>query len=710
MAFMFHLVASTIAIFLAVTYTAYVLLRQRRNLNTLAVAAGLLCFSLLEIFDFLALENPDNYLAWKKLSLICESLLPLFWFAFCATFAGSYRSAGVPRLARFFLLLTPAFLLFALVVDLDRFYISPDFGEEPLLFLGQAGYAFYLGLLLAFTFCLVQLERTFAGLGRSDRWRVKFEMLGVGTILAMSVFYYSQGLLYRSLDMSLLPARSLAMAIGVSLMLFSRICRGMPTGLQVSKTLAYRSMVIAAVGIYLIGLGLAGEGMRYLGASSQRTFFAAVALLGGVALCVVLLSETLRRKVRVFLHKNFYKAKYDYRKHWLEFTEALTAARDEHALHLAILESYGDAFSIRGAALFLRQGEGGDFRCAAVHELSPMGDIRKGSLLVDYLEQHRWVYCREERPDVLSDTPAVLAHHEIQFGVPLLFEETLEGFILLGPPIDPGELFMYEDFDLMKVMARQAASALLNLKFAEQLSTAREMAAIGKVSAFVMHDLKNSVSNLALVVENARNYMADPEFQKDMLETLDNSVQRMKGLIERLKNFEKKTRLELADCELSALVAATVAEVPKKGITVAGEPTNCLVDRSEVAKVVQNLLLNALEATAGNGPVHLEVGGDGMAYIRCSDQGCGMSAEFIRERLFKPFATTKKKGFGIGLYQCRQIVEAHGGRIEVKSEVGEGTEFTVWLPKGKNLDFTTEDTEGTEKGLSNLGSNSVVSG
>jgi putative PEP-CTERM system histidine kinase len=312
-----------------------------------------------------------------------------------------------------------------------------------------------------------------------------------------------------------------------------------------------------------------------------------------------------------------------------------------------------------------------------------MCDIQKGNPLVAYLEQHRWVYCREERPEVLSDNSAIFQRHEIHFGVPLLFEESLEGFILLGPPIDPGELFIFEDFDLMKVMARQATSALLNLKFAEQLSTAREMAAIGKVSAFVMHDLKNSVSNLALVVENARNYMADPAFQKDMLETLDNSVQRMKGLIERLKNFEKKTRLELASCELSALVATTVAELPKEGITVAGEPTLCLVDRFEVAKVVQNLLLNALDATAGNGPVHFEVGCDGMAYIRCRDQGCGMSAEFVREQLFKPFATTKKKGFGIGLYQCRQIVEAHGGRIEVKSGVGEGTEFTVWLPQGQ---------------------------
>jgi hypothetical protein len=456
----------------------------------------------------------------------------------------------------------------------------------------------------------------------------------------------------------------------------------MPTGLQVSKTLAYRSIVIGAVGIYLIGLGLAGEGMRYLGVSSQRVFFAAIALLGGVALGAVILSETLRRKARVFLHKNFYKAKYDYRKHWLDFTRALATARDEQTLYHSILKAYCETFSIRGAALFLREGEGGNFRCAAVNELSSLNDIEKENPLAVYLEQHRWVYNREEHPDVLSED---LRFHEIHFGVPLLFERSLAGFILLGPPIDPKEMYIYEDLDLMKVMARQATSVIFNFKFAEHLSAERELAAVGKVSAFVMHDLKNSVSNLALVVENARNYMADPDFQADMLETLDNSVRRMKGLIERLRNFEKKTCLELASCDLSALVAETALEIPKKCITWEGAPTRCTIDRSEIAKVVQNLLLNALDATAGNGPVRLEVGCDGMAFIRCLDQGCGMSAEFIRERLFKPFATTKQKGFGIGLYQCRQIVEAHAGRIEVKSTPGEGTEFTVWLPLANQL-------------------------
>jgi hypothetical protein len=188
------------------------------------------------------------------------------------------------------------------------------------------------------------------------------------------------------------------------------------------------------------------------------------------------------------------------------------------------------------------------------------------------------------------------------------------------------------------------------------------------------------VSNLALVVENARNYMDDPAFQKDMLETLDNTVAKMKGLIARLRNLEEKAELKLEECDLAELVAESAEGLPKKSITLTGGPVLCAVDRVEMGKVVLNLVLNAIDATAGEGPVHLDVGADGMAFIRCRDQGCGMAEEFLRERLFKPFETTKPKGFGIGLYQCRQIVEAHGGRIEVRSAPEQGSEFTVYLP------------------------------
>lgn len=676
------LILSLIALVLTLGYAVLLLWRGRSSLDLFALVGVLLACATLEIFDGLTLLHPEFLSGLKRGSLVAEGSLPLLWGLFSLTF---YRQGGLSeasRVSRWILFLSPLFLFFATFLPFDAFYYSPDFAEERSLFLGRLGYYFYLGLLLYLIFALVQLEMTYRSLARIYRWRAKFEMVGVGSLLAIMVVYYSQGLLYRSIDMSLMPVRSLALAAAVMLMAYSRLRRGEAVKVRVSQEMALRSVVVLAVGLYLLGLGLAGEGMRYLGESSQKTLFVIVAFLGGLVLLVALLSETLRRKTRVFLHKNFFPHKYDYRAQWQNFTNCLSEARSDEEIQGAILKFFAETFFVRGATLFMRDGERPDYVCAACHEIDFSGyRIDEASPLVRYLLEESRIFNAEERRGEggVAEVEILLALGG-SFVVPLRFEERIEGFLILGSRIDPDETVTYEDYDLMKMLARQASSILLSLRLSSQLAAAREMAAIGKVSAFVMHDLKNSVSNLALVVENARNYMDDPAFQKDMLETLDNTVAKMKGLIARLRNLEEKAELKLEECDLAELVAESAEGLPKKSITLTGGPVLCAVDRVEMGKVVLNLVLNAIDATAGEGPVHLDVGADGMAFIRCRDQGCGMAGEFLRERLFKPFETTKPKGFGIGLYQCRQIVEAHGGRIEVRSAPEQGSEFTVYLP------------------------------
>jgi len=257
----------------------------------------------------------------------------------------------------------------------------------------------------------------------------------------------------------------------------------------------------------------------------------------------------------------------------------------------------------------------------------------------------------------------------------------LEAVLVLGRPVNQNEQYLYEDYDLMKTLARQAASALMNHRLSEQLARSRELEVMGRVSAFIIHDLKNLVYTLSLTVDNAQEHIADPEFQEDMLDTLSNTVNRMKVLISRLKNLPEKRSLELEQVNLYLLAADTAAMVPGNGsVSVGGSDSVAEVDREEIQKVVMNLIVNALEATDGKGPVRVVVGTGSEPFIRVSDNGCGIPEEFLRSQLFSPFKTTKKKGLGIGLYQCRQIVEAHGGRIDVESTVGKGTVFTVWLP------------------------------
>jgi len=252
--------------------------------------------------------------------------------------------------------------------------------------------------------------------------------------------------------------------------------------------------------------------------------------------------------------------------------------------------------------------------------------------------------------------------------------------VLLGRPSNSGEVISYEDYDLMKILARQAAALLFNERLSRQLSNDREMAAVGRISTFVMHDLKNLVANVSLVVENARELIADRRFQVDMLETLTNTVGRMKGLIGRLKNVGVANELTLERCNLKQLVHETLSGMGSTGVSVSGEDVEVLVDQDEIGKVITNLVLNGLEASSGSRCVQLEVRRDPWPTLVCRDQGEGMSSDFIAADLFRPFSSTKKQGLGVGLFQCRQIVEAHGGRIEVESVVGAGSEFKVYFP------------------------------
>ncbi len=268
--------------------------------------------------------------------------------------------------------------------------------------------------------------------------------------------------------------------------------------------------------------------------------------------------------------------------------------------------------------------------------------------------------------------------------VPMISNNAIIGLAVLREQLVPVKL-IYDDYDLMKVLARQAAQAITELRLSEELMETRAMAAVARISSFVIHDLKNLTTGLSLVVDNAEEHIGNPEFQKDAVLTIRNTLSKMKGLMQRLKAIPEKNTLEAGVEDIDRLSRDTVTEIarmrPGTRIEYDGSPVLSRVDGDEIRKVIVNLVQNALEASNEQGTVMVRTGKEnGGVCIRVSDNGCGMTEEFVKDQLFKPFRTTKEKGLGIGLYQCRQIVEAHGGKIEVKSEPGIGTEFAVFLP------------------------------
>ena len=237
----------------------------------------------------------------------------------------------------------------------------------------------------------------------------------------------------------------------------------------------------------------------------------------------------------------------------------------------------------------------------------------------------------------------------------------------------------------MKTLAKQASQSLVTFTLTEELIETREFNAVSKLSSFVIHDIKNLTYSISLMLNNAENFMDNAEFQDDMLKTLKNTVLKMNHLIHKLKVLPEKQALNTELADVSLLTREIIADIQKiqadADILFQGSSAFAEVDGEEIKKVILNLVMNALESVGEKGIIKIETGTDSnYAFLKVSDNGCGITEDFIKDDPFKPFRTTKEKGLGIGLYQCKQIVEAHGGNIKAESVPGEGTVFTVQLP------------------------------
>jgi putative PEP-CTERM system histidine kinase len=245
--------------------------------------------------------------------------------------------------------------------------------------------------------------------------------------------------------------------------------------------------------------------------------------------------------------------------------------------------------------------------------------------------------------------------------------------------------YTIEELDLLKCIGDQVAASLLNSRLTDELMLAKELEAFQTMSAFFVHDLKNASSSLSLTLQNLPVYFDNPEFRRDALQGIANTVSRINLSIGRLSALRNKLELKPVESDLNQLVIETLENLngmPGVELVKEFKPLpKVVVDREQLQNVVTNLLLNAREAVGTQGQIRVETSQcEGRALLSVVDNGCGMSPNFLRDSLFRPFQTTKKKGLGIGMFQSKMIVEAHRGSIQVESQPGKGTKFGVFLP------------------------------
>ncbi|MFM9433629.1 putative PEP-CTERM system histidine kinase [Janthinobacterium sp. CG_23.3] len=520
-----------------------------------------------------------------------------------------------------------------------------------------------------------------------QRWGIKFACLGIGGLFAYDFYLYSDALLFRTVNTDIWAARGIVNALTAPLLALSAARNpAWELGLAMSRQMLFRSAALVGSAIYLLAMASSAYYLRYFGGAWGPVM--QVAYLGGAVLLLasVLFSGALRSKLKVFINKHFYKAIFDYREEWLRFTRVLS--QDGPGLGERTIQAVAQLVESPAGALWIRREQ--DLCEPAAHWNMPAQSASEpaGGPFCQMLEQRQWVVDVPEclaQPLRYGQLPLpewARALPQLWLVVPLMLHGRLFGFVALARPRTRISL-NWEVLDLLKIAGSQAASYLAHRESADSLLVARQFESFNRMSTFIVHDLKNLVFQLSLLLSNAEKHKANPEFQRDMLGTLDHSVKKMTALLQKLSRGQTQELaaplsieqlLAHAVSSRSALEPAPALEIEHGGLTV-------LANWSRLERVLGHLIQNAVEATAKDGRVLVRLlREDDSAVVELGDTGQGMSEQFIRERLFKPFESTKAAGMGIGVFESREYIREVGGQLEVRSKPAVGTTFRVILP------------------------------
>lgn len=537
---------------------------------------------------------------------------------------------------------------------------------------------------------LVLIEQLFRNLSDDTRWNAKPLCLGLGGVFLFDLYLFSQAVLFQSLDADAADIRGAVRALVVPLLLLSTTRgKGWLTRVQVSRTAAFHSATLLLAGAYLLFMSAVGYYVRYFGGEWGRALQLGLVFVALVLLTTLALSGSVRAKLRVYLGKHFFRYRYDYREEWLRFTQTLSAQRSPQQMGEQVIRALAEMLESPGGALWMKLPNATVFRQSARWNMAHSDEPQdEAASLCAFMRRTEWVINLEEyrsiprRYDGLVLPAWLLGLRNAWLIVPLCVGDELIGFVVLASARTEVDV-NWEVNDLLKTAGRQAASFLAQMRATEALLEVRKFDAFNRMSAFVVHDLKNIVTQLSLMMKNAKRLHANPEFQQDMLMTIENSVEKMRQLMLQLREGATPPGaafgVDLG--QLAQRIEAAAAQRGRKLEVSAADRVFARGHEERLERVIGHVVQNAFDATDARGRVWLTIDrSGGQARVVVGDTGHGMSPEFVRERLFKPFQTTKKAGMGIGAYESFQYVQELGGRIDVQSEPDEGTQVTLRLP------------------------------
>ncbi len=548
--------------------------------------------------------------------------------------------------------------------------------------------ALILRMLVAVT-ALVLVDHLYKAVAPAARGGIRLAVAALALMWGLDLGLYALSYIDGDQSVVLTLLRGLAIVLIAPLFAVAAHRNGDWT-LQLSRTIAYQSISFGGFVVYVGVNALATSALGTIGGDYGRLLQTAFVVGSTTALVTIVSTPWLRAWIKVKLAKHFFTHRYDYRAEWLRFTDTLGKPGDGAApLDERIVKAVADLTDSPAGMLLVPDGAGLGQGAVWNWERGGAPSQSGEAMLARYLEGTGRIIELDSVRAETADKPEIdivpiwmLDRADAWVLVPLVHFGKLAGVILLArPPIDRRP--DWEDLDLLRIAGRQVASYLAEARAHEALSDAQRFDEFNRRFAFIMHDIKNLVSQLSLVARNAERHAENPDFRADMVATLQNSAARMNDLLARLSQHHSGRPEALGPVEIVPLIERVIAlRRAQHPIATAGlRDAIALADPARVEQLLGHLLQNAIEASPVDDPITVMVGRtDDAITIDVVDHGPGMSPAFIREKLFKPFVSSKAGGFGLGAFEARQLAEAMGGRVDAYSREGEGSRFRITLP------------------------------
>lgn len=577
------------------------------------------------------------------------------------------------------------FVSFLVIITLAEGLTGNDYVSGSTMLILQVAVSL-VGLLL--------LEQTWRNAHAYSRSGIKYLTIGIASLFGYDFFMYTDALLFQHLSTPLWETRGAINALAAPFIALTMInSRKQPIGMHVSRQMVFHTTTLVIAGVYLLFISAGGYYISLFGGTWGEALRVLFIFAGLLMLVVLISSPAIRARIMVFISKNFFDYKYDYRDEWIKSTNALRNTSDQNPLPLQSIRVLGELVRCQQGAIWSMNEDGHFSPKARLNLKDPkLENIDANSDLALFCDTTDWIINLHEymldptKYNLIEIPECILKQEDPWLIIPLRMNERLVGMVLLCQPIADLDL-NWENYDLLRIVAQQACSYLEQSDSQEKLAEARQFEAVSKTSAFLIHDIKTIIAQLSLLVKNAERHKQNPAFVDDMIRTTQHTVEKMDHLLKQIRNPEREEQsdnVELGEVllevyqEHKASSPVPILEAPDRRIWIEGS-------RDQIKSAIGHIVQNAIDATDKEGEVSIATKTTSdAAFIFIQDNGVGMSEEYMNEQLFKPFKSTKGlTGMGIGVYQSREYVRKIGGSISVTSQLGVGTCFTIKLPVHK---------------------------